>query len=162
MNVPPFSPPSTPALQRLIERAMASAGGWLGFDRFMALALYAPGLGYYSRQDRFIGTDPTRSDFVTAPTLGPWFGRTLAQPVRQALAHTGGDTVWEFGAGTGDLALQLLDHLGDAVQRYTIIELSGTLRERQQAMLHAHAHAPVTRGMPPQPHDDHLLMLHDA
>ena len=54
MNVPPFSPPSTPALQRLIERAMASAGGWMGFDHFMALALYAPGMGYYSRQDRFI------------------------------------------------------------------------------------------------------------
>ena len=68
MNVPPFSPPAAPPLQRLIERAMASAGGWLGFDRFMALALYAPGLGYYSRQDRFIGQDPAQSDFVTAPT----------------------------------------------------------------------------------------------
>jgi hypothetical protein len=109
MNVPPFSPPAAPPLQRLIERAMASAGGWLGFDRFMALALYAPGLGYYSRQDRFIGADPARSDFVTAPTLGPWFGRTLVHPVRQALEHTGCDAVWEFGAGTGDLALQLLD-----------------------------------------------------
>ena len=140
MNVPPFSPPAAPPLQRLIERAMASAGGWLGFDRFMALALYAPGLGYYSRQDRFIGTDPTRSDFVTAPTLGPWFGRTLVHPVRQALEHTGTDCIWEFGAGTGDLALQLLAGLGDAVKRYTIIELSGALRERQQAMLHAHAH----------------------
>ena len=140
MNVPPFSPPSAPPLQRLIERAMASAGGWLGFDRFMALALYAPGLGYYSRQDRFIGQDPTQSDFVTAPTLGPWFGRTLVHPVRQALEHTGTDCIWEFGAGTGDLALQLLAGLGDAVKRYTIIELSGALRERQQATLSAHAH----------------------
>ena len=140
MNVPPFSPPSAPALHRLIERAMASAGGWLGFDRFMALALYAPGLGYYSRQDRFIGQDPAQSDFVTAPTLGPWFGRTLVHPVRQALEHTGTDCIWEFGAGTGDLALQLLAGLGDAVKRYTIIELSGALRERQQATLRDHAH----------------------
>ena len=100
MNVPPFPSPSTPALQRLIERAMASAGGWMGFDRFMALALYAPGLGYYSRQDRLIGQDPAQSDFVTAPTLGPWFGRTLAHPVRQSLEHTATDAVWEFGAGT--------------------------------------------------------------
>ena len=140
MNVPPFSPPAAPPLQRLIERAMASAGGWLGFDRFMALALYAPGLGYYSRQDRFIGQDPAQSDFVTAPTLGPWFGRTLVHPVRQALEHTGTDCIWEFGAGTGDLALQLLAGLGDAVKRYTIIELSGALRERQQATLRDHAH----------------------
>lgn len=140
MNVPPFPSPSTPALQRLIERAMASAGGWMGFDRFMALALYAPGLGYYSRQDRFIGQDPAQSDFVTAPTLGPWFGRTLVHPVRQALEHTGTDCIWEFGAGTGDLALQLLAGLGDAVKRYTIIELSGALRERQQATLRDHAH----------------------
>jgi SAM-dependent MidA family methyltransferase len=56
------------------------------------------------------------------------------------LEHTGTDCIWEFGAGTGDLALQLLAGLGDAVKRYTIIELSGALRERQQATLRDHAH----------------------
>ena len=140
MNVPPFPAAPPQALHQLMARSMAQAGGWLGFDRFMAMALYAPGLGYYSRQDHFIGSDPARSDFVTAPTLGPWLGQTLAHPVRQALDHTGTDAVWEFGAGNGALALQLLDHLGEAVQRYTIIELSGALRQRQQITLAAHAH----------------------
>jgi len=132
--------PAQHALYALIQRAIAKAGGWLGFDRFMALALYAPGLGYYANDLRKFGTTPkSGSDFVTAPEMSPWFGRTLAHSVREALAVTGTDEVWEFGAGSGALALQLLDTLGDAVQRYTIVDLSGSLRARQQACLHEHA-----------------------
>ena len=67
------------------------------------------------------------------------FGQTLAVQVKEALAATGTDEVWEFGAGTGALALQLLDSLGDAVKRYTIIDLSGTLRARQSDTLLPHA-----------------------
>jgi SAM-dependent MidA family methyltransferase len=131
--------PAQHALYALIQRAIAKAGGWLGFDRFMALALYAPGLGYYANDLRKFGTTPkSGSDFVTAPEMSPWFGRTLAHSVREALAVTGTHEVWEFGAGSGALALQLLDTLGDAVQRYTIVDLSGSLRARQQACLHAH------------------------
>ena len=132
--------PAQRALYALIQRAIAKAGGWLGFDRFMALALYAPGLGYYANDLRKFGTTPeSGSDFVTAPEMSPWFGRTLAHAVREALAVTGTHEVWEFGAGSGALALQLLESLGDAVQRYTIVDLSGSLRARQQATLHAHA-----------------------
>ena len=132
--------PAQRALYALIQRAIAKAGGWLGFDRFMALALYAPGLGYYANDLRKFGTTPkSGSDFVTAPEMSPWFGRTLAHSVREALAVTGTHEVWEFGAGSGALALQLLESLGDAVQRYTIVDVSGSLRARQQATLHAHA-----------------------
>ncbi len=132
--------PAQHALYALIQRAIAKAGGWLGFDRFMALALYAPGLGYYANDLRKFGTTPkSGSDFVTAPEMSPWFGRTLAHAVREALTVTGTDEVWEFGAGSGALALQLLESLGDAVQRYTIVDVSGSLRARQQATLHAHA-----------------------
>ena len=132
--------PAQHALYALIQRAIAKAGGWLGFDRFMALALYAPGLGYYANDLRKFGTSPASgSDFVTAPEMSPWFGRTVAHSVREALAVTGTLEVWEFGAGSGALALQLLESLGDAVQRYTIVDLSGSLRARQQACLHAHA-----------------------
>ena len=132
--------PAQRALYALIQRAIAKAGGWLGFDRFMALALYAPGLGYYANDLRKFGTTPeSGSDFVTAPEMSPWFGRTLAHAVREAVAVTGTHEVWEFGAGSGALALQLLESLGDAVQRYTIVDLSGSLRARQQATLHAHA-----------------------
>ena len=129
---------------RLIQRvheAIAQAGGWLPFDRFMAMALYEPGLGYYTNDLQKFGAMPdSGSDFVTAPGLSPLFGQTLAVQVGEALAQTGTDEVFEFGAGTGALALQLLDALGDQVRRYTIMDLSGTLRARQAQTLAAHAH----------------------
>ena len=124
------------ALARLIHAAIQRDGGWLPFDRFMALALYAPGLGYYAHTSRKFGSLPSSgSDFVTASELSPWFGRALARQVAQALAASATDEVWEFGAGSGALALQLLEALGDAVRRYTIVDLSGSLRERQRERL---------------------------
>jgi len=133
-----------PALRRLIGQAIERNGGWLPFDRFMALALYAPGLGYYTHGDRQFGHLPgpagEGSDFVTAPELSPLFGKALARQVAQALAACASDEVWEFGAGSGALALQLLEALGDSVARYTIVDLSGALRERQRERLNAYAH----------------------
>jgi len=124
------------ALSTLIQQALDEAGGWLPFDRFMALALYAPDLGYYSNTRQKFGLMPTSgSDFVTAPELSPLFGKALANQVGQALAATGTREVWEFGAGTGALAAQLLEALGDAVERYRIVDLSGTLRARQAERL---------------------------
>ena len=126
-------------LSRLIHAAIARQGGWLPFDRFMAMALYAPGLGYYASPGRKFGTLPqSGSDFVTAPELSPLFGAALARQVAQALQGSGTREVWEFGAGSGALALQLLDALGDAVERYTIVDLSGLLRERQRERLAVH------------------------
>lgn len=134
-------PPSvTSALAALIARAIARDGGWLPFDRYMALALYAPGLGYYAHASRKFGALPSSgSDFVTAPELTPLFGRALARQLAQALQVSGTDEIWEFGAGSGALAQQLLEALGPAVARYTIVDLSGSLRERQQDRLQAHA-----------------------
>jgi len=124
-----------------LQEAIAESGGWLPFDRFMAMVLYEPGLGYYTNCLQKFGVLPgSGSDFVTAPGLTPLFGQTLAVQVGEALAQTATEEVFEFGAGTGALALQLLDALGDAVQRYTILDLSGTLRARQAEILAAHAH----------------------
>ena len=130
-------------LSARIARAIAAAGGWLPFDSFMHLALYAPGQGYYA------GGAPTfglragdGSDFVTAPELSPLFARALAVQVAEALNATGCDEVWEFGAGSGALAAGLLDELarlGRPVRRYTIVDVSGALRARQQQRLAAHA-----------------------
>jgi len=123
-------------LRQTIAAAIAEADGWLPFDRFMALALHAPGLGYYARGSRQFGLMPSSgSDFVTAPELSPLFGKTLASQVAQALQASGSDTVWEFGAGSGALAAQLLDALGSQVGRYAIVDLSGSLRQRQQERL---------------------------
>ena len=128
-------------LLRLVLRAIDTAGGWLPFDRYMALALYAPGLGYYSRSDRQFGAMPSSgSDFVTAPELSALFGAALARQVDQALQATATDAVWEFGAGSGALAAQLLTALGDRAARYTIVELSAALRARQQETLASFGH----------------------
>jgi SAM-dependent MidA family methyltransferase len=142
MKTPQLSnDPGQQALYTLIQRSIAHAGGWLSFDRFMALALYAPGMGYYANSLRKFGLTPeSGSDFATAPEMSPHFGRTLAHQVAEALQVTGTDDVWEFGAGSGALALQLLENLGDRVKRYTIVDLSGSLRARQQETLQAHAH----------------------
>jgi SAM-dependent MidA family methyltransferase len=122
-------------LQALIRREIEVSGGWLGFERFMELALYAPGLGYYSNARIKFGLMPeSGSDFVTAPEMSPLFGRTLAAQVQQALATTQTDEVWEFGAGTGALAAQLLQAL-PSLRRYTIVDLSGHLRARQAERL---------------------------
>ena len=140
------APPPDNALVARIASRIAAAGGWMPFDDFMAEALYAPGLGYYSGGRRIFGLGPEGgSDFVTAPELSPFFGRALAVQVREALAASGTDRVYEFGAGTGALAEQLLEALDaddaddDGMLRvpvdYTIVELSAHLRERQQARL---------------------------
>ncbi len=135
LSARPSTRPATAIAQR-IGRAIAEAGGWLPFDRVMALALYEPGLGYYARDSRQFGAMPTSgSDFVTAPELSPLFGRALARQVAQALDAAAADTVFEFGAGSGALAEQLLGALGERVRTYAIVDVSGALRARQAARL---------------------------
>ncbi len=106
----------------------------------MAMVLYAPGLGYYASGRRVFGRGPASgSDFITAPELSPLFARALARQVRQALDASGSDEVWEFGAGSGALAAGLLTELGDRIGRYSIVEVSAPLRERQRAATSAFA-----------------------
>jgi SAM-dependent MidA family methyltransferase len=106
----------------------------------MAMALYEPGLGYYSRGAPVFGAMPASgSDFVTAPELSPLFGQALARQVGEALEAAGSSTVYEFGAGSGALAAQLLQTLGSRIERYAIVDLSGTLRQRQAERLAAWA-----------------------
>lgn len=134
---------ANPALAARIAAAIDAAGGWIGFDRFMQMALYEPGLGYYAHGSRKFGALPASgSDFITAPELSPLFGQALARQVAESLAATGTDEVWEFGAGSGALAAQLiaaLDALGQPLVRYTIVDVSSALRARQQARLDAFA-----------------------
>jgi len=119
-----------------LRSGIQASGGWWPFDRFMEGALYTPGLGYYANTSRKFGLMPSSgSDFVTAPGLSPLFGRALASQVGQALEASGTDELWEFGAGTGALAEQLLQALGERVQRYTIVDLSGALQGRQRERL---------------------------
>jgi SAM-dependent MidA family methyltransferase len=118
-----------------IGAEIAAAGGWIPFSQFMQLALYAPGLGYYSAGARKFGAS---GDFVTAPELTPVFARCLAGQVAEILEQTGGGDVIEVGAGSGAMAAELLEALAarDALpERYLILEVSADLRERQESAL---------------------------
>jgi SAM-dependent MidA family methyltransferase len=119
----------------LIREAIAAAGGWLAFDEYMALALYAPALGYYSAGAHKLGRG---GDFTTAPEISPLFGQCLARHCGQVLAALGAGEVLEVGAGSGRMAFDVLTAMqaqGYTPQRYRILEVSADLRERQRALI---------------------------
>jgi SAM-dependent MidA family methyltransferase len=129
------------ALTRIIAAEIAADGGWMSFARYMELALYAPGMGYYSGGSRKFGGHQAGGDFLTAPELTPLYGQALARQVAQVMAASA-PLVIEVGAGSGRLAADLLpalEALGCAPERYRILELSGELRARQTATLAEHA-----------------------
>jgi SAM-dependent MidA family methyltransferase len=118
-----------------IRQVMDAFGGSIPFSQFMNLALYAPGLGYYSAGAAKLGES---GDFVTAPEISSLFSRCLAGQVAQVLEEMGGGDVLELGAGSGVMAADILDELerqGRLPHRYLILEVSADLRQRQQALL---------------------------
>jgi SAM-dependent MidA family methyltransferase len=124
------------AVARHLREQIVAAGGWLSFERFMELALYAPGLGYYSAGAAKIGAS---GDFTTAPEISDLFSACVAQQCAQVLATSGG-SILELGAGTGRMALAVLQSLaaqGVLPERYAILEVSADLRERQQRRIGA-------------------------
>jgi len=134
----PAPPPEAAAhsreLAESIANAIAAEGDWMPFSRFMELALYAPGLGYYAAGARKFGPE---GDFVTAPEVSPMFARCLAMQALQVLEATGG-AILELGPGSGVLAADLfgeLKDLGKAPERYLLLEVSPDLRERQRRLI---------------------------
>jgi SAM-dependent MidA family methyltransferase len=143
--LPPFPNPEFPQpdaaarahsdrVAQAIGAHIAAAGGWISFARYMELALYAPGLGYYMAGAHKLGG---AGDFVTAPEISPLFGATIADQVAQLLPPSARQ-VLELGAGSGRLAADLLkawratDRLPD---RYFILEVSPELAQRQRETL---------------------------
>jgi SAM-dependent MidA family methyltransferase len=119
------------AVLQAVRDAIATHGGWLPFDDYLRIVLYAPGLGYYSAGSVKFGR---AGDFVTAPELSGLFGRCVARQCAEILQLTGGD-VLELGAGTGALAVSVLgalDELNALPQHYYILEVSADLRARQE------------------------------
>ncbi len=108
------------------------------FDEFMRLALYHPHYGYYSRGDRIFGRE---GDFITAPGLSPLFGHTIGNSVRDALTVCS-PVIYEFGAGDGHLACDILSATGNQLDKYNIIDLSGGLKAKQAER--------VERELPPE------------
>jgi len=132
------------AVAAAVRAAIAVHGGWLPFEDYLRLVLYAPGLGYYSAGSVKFGA---AGDFVTAPELSSLFAHCVANQCAQVLAITGGD-VLELGAGTGSLAAGVLTRLavlGQLPRRYLILEVSAELRARQRQALSALAPALAAR-----------------
>ncbi len=119
---------------RLIDAIVArieARGGGIGFDEYMQMALYEPGLGYYSSASIKFGA---LGDFVTAPEISPLFGACLARQVEALIAQGCAPSLLEFGAGSGRLCGQILQALPD-LESYRILDLSGELKQRQQSYL---------------------------
>ena len=119
-------------LSSVIRGEINSAGGSIPFSRYMELCLYTPGLGYYAAGQRKFGSG---GDFVTAPEISPLFGRCLANSCKEVLASLQGGDILEFGAGSGQLAIDVLGELERQAclpGRYLILERSAELRQRQQ------------------------------
>ena len=123
-----------------IATEIASQGGWIAFSRYMEMALYEPGMGYYSAGAHKLGAG---GDFTTAPELSPLFGAAIVStilPVLEGLKAQGLPAkILEFGAGTGKLAESILTRLNDLgfqLDGYDIIEISPDLTQRQQERLH--------------------------
>ena len=118
-----------------IAAEIQAAGGWLSFERFMDLALYAPGLGYYSGGAAKLGAG---GDFTTAPEVSRLFGACMAVQCAEVLRETSAGTVLEIGAGSGRLAADLLarlETLDQLPENYWILEVSADLRQRQREHL---------------------------
>ena len=136
-TLPPLSAIERAHAERVsahIRRFIAAHGGVIGFDTYMRLALYSPGLGYYSAGAAKLGGE---GDFVTAPEISSLFSRCVARQVAEILQVTGGE-ILELGAGLGTLAADVLGELAalDCLpERYLILEVSADLAERQRARL---------------------------
>jgi len=117
-----------------IRRDIAENGGWISFARYMELALYAPGLGYYTAGAHKFGA---AGDFITAPELSTLFGHTLARQAEEIMSQSA-PHILELGAGSGKLAADLLGELernNRLPDSYTILEVSADLRSRQRILL---------------------------
>ncbi|MBB6096175.1 SAM-dependent MidA family methyltransferase [Povalibacter uvarum] len=139
-SLPPLTPDEQAHSERLVHRirdAIDAHHGWISFERFMEMALYEPGLGYYSAGSTKLGG---AGDFVTAPEISSLFSRCLAAQCVEVLQRLGGGDVLELGAGSGVMAADILAELANQQclpERYLILEVSADLRERQQKTLSA-------------------------
>ncbi len=136
-TLPPPAPEAAAHSHRLadaIAATIADEGDWVPFSRYMELALYAPGLGYYAAGARKFGE---AGDYVTSPEISPMFAKCLGLQAAQVLGEVGGD-VLELGPGSGLLAADLFDSLketGRIPDRYLLLEVSPDLRERQRELI---------------------------
>ena len=115
-----------------IKREIRDRNGMISFKRFMEIAMYEPGLGYYSSGTTKFGV---HGDFITAPELSTVYSKCIARQCQQILNELDKGTILELGPGTGRLAcdiLQTLEHSDCLPDKYFLFETSADLRNKQQ------------------------------
>ncbi len=110
------------------------------FAEFMALALYHPSWGYYTRPRTGAGPVGEDGDFITGPTASPLFAATLASLLRKLAGALGQPlTFVELAAGEGALLHALAGQLGETtdgvVGRWVAVEVAAWARHRVQHSL---------------------------
>lgn len=131
----PIAQTHSTQLTNTIRQEIQRADGFISFARFMKLALYAPGLGYYSAGQPKFGKE---GDFVTAPEISPLFSHCVAVQCQQILCELEYGDILELGAGSGVFAKDLLlelERLNSLPNHYYILEISADLRTRQHNLL---------------------------
>ncbi|RKZ67182.1 MAG: hypothetical protein DRQ48_10050, partial [Gammaproteobacteria bacterium] len=125
------------SLQEKIRLAITESGGSISFEQYMQMALYEPGLGYYSAGSSKFGE---QGDFVTAPEISPLFSRCIARQCQQVLSEISSSksscSILEFGPGTGTMAIDIMLELArnnTLPETYYLLEPSADLRQRQQS-----------------------------
>ena len=153
-------------MQAHLLKEIAAADGWLSFERFMDIALYSPGMGYYSAGAHKLGVG---GDFTTAPEVSRLFGACIARQCAEVLGALGGGSIVEIGAGSGRLAADILlrlETLGQLPESYGILEISADLRDRQRSYLARHL--PHLQGrvrwldQPPEDSFDGLILANEV
>jgi SAM-dependent MidA family methyltransferase len=154
------------AVNEKIRSEIDAHGGWISFEKFMDMALYAPGFGYYSAGAHKLGFG---GDFTTAPEVSELFGACVAQQCADVLGALGTGSVCEIGAGSGKLAADILSRLevwGALPDQYWILEVSADLRERQRAYLSERVPQLMTRiawlDSPPDPLFRGLILANEV
>src|SRR5258708_11503226 len=153
-------------MQTYLTQQIAASAGWLSFEPFMDMALYTPGMGYYSAGAHKLGVG---GDFTTAPEVSRLFGACVARQCAEILSALGGGSILEIGAGSGRLATDILlglERLGLLPARYWILEISADLRERQRRQFAQHL--PHLQGrihwldQPPEEYFDGLVLANEV
>lgn len=130
--VSPEAQQHSDALKKLIKKQIQSEGGSISFAKYMHSCLYAPGYGYYSAGSHKIGA---QGDFTTAPEISSFFGYSIASHIIDVFAQNTQRQILEFGAGSGQLAIDIMTYLEkshELPEIYYILEISADLRQRQQ------------------------------
>ena len=130
------------ALSEIIRNKIL-ADGPISFHDFMEMALYYPGLGYYTSAPDKIGK---HGDYYTSPYLTNVFGNVIAKQLEEMWSLTGKKefTIVEYGAGMGSLCADILERIKRNEEfyerlRYCIIEKSETMRQKEKQLFEHNA-----------------------